>query len=116
VTVPQGRLRTRRSAERFHGVRIGHIVQATGRGEPDTHPTLTPDPDDRLSDLPEQANAVHERAAVAVAPVIRGVAQELIDQVAVRSMDLDAVDPGLFRAPGSVGEPRRAPPALNRCW
>src|SRR5439155_24570460 len=43
-------------------------------------------------------------AAVAVAAVIRGVAQELIDQVAVRSMALYAFEPGLFSAPGSVGE------------
>ena len=109
VTEPEARQGTRRAAERLHGVRVAHIVEGTGRGEPDTHPTLTPDPDDRLSDLPEKANAVHERAAVAVAPVIRGVAQELIDQVAVRSMDLDAVEPGLFSAPGSVGELRHDP-------
>ena len=61
-------------------------------------------------DLEHEAGAVLERAAVLVLAVVDRRAEELRDQVAVGAVQLDAVQPGLARAPGALGEVARPLP------
>ena len=59
---------------------------------------------DRPHDLEDEAGAVLERAAVLVVAIVDRRAEELGDQVAVGAVQLDAVEPGLARAPRAFGE------------
>lgn len=58
----------------------------------------------RIHDLERQPRAVLERAAVLVGAMVRHGRQERVQQVAVRVVDLDEVEPGLHRAPRRRGE------------
>src|SRR3546814_2275790 len=49
---------------------------------------------DSFDDLEQQAKAVLGAAAVAIGAEIGAVAQELVDQIAVRGVELDTVEPG----------------------
>ena len=57
-------------------------------------PAGAPDGDDRVGDLEHQPGAVLDRAAVAVGPLVRAVLQELVEEIAVGAVDLDAVEAG----------------------
>ena len=59
---------------------------------------------DRPDDLDDEPGAVLERPAVLVRAVVDRRAEELRDQVAVRAVQLDAVEARLARAPGAFGE------------
>jgi len=76
-------------------------------GRRDAHEQRTvvgPHRADRVGDLDEQPGAVLERAAVLVGPRVRQRRQELVEQVPVRGVQLDDVEPCGQRAPGSRGE------------
>ena len=62
---------------------------------------------DRLDDLEQQPRAPGEVAAVGVAALVRERREELVQQVAVRGVELDAREAGRVRAPGGRGERRR---------
>ena len=49
---------------------------------------------DRLQNLGNEAQAVLDRAAIFVGPEVGAVAKELVDQIAVGAVDLDAVEAG----------------------
>ena len=72
----------------------------------DAHPdpVRTQDGTHRVDHLEQEARAVGDRAAIRVGALVGAVAQELIDEVAVRAMQFDAVEPGVFRAPRRIGE------------
>ncbi|OAN59573.1 hypothetical protein A7X12_24550 [Sphingomonas sp. TDK1] len=55
-----------------------------------------------VHDLHEKARAVLDAAAVRVGASVRAIAQELVDQVAVGGVHLDAVEPGGERVLGAL--------------
>ena len=57
-------------------------------------PTRAPHRDDRVGHLEHEAGAVLDRAAVGVVAVVRAILQELVEQVAIGAVDLDAVEAG----------------------
>ncbi len=59
---------------------------------------------DLLQHLHAETHAVLERAAVLIRPVVLEGRQELVDQIAVGEMDLDAVETGLLGPLGGVRE------------
>ncbi len=58
-----------------------------------------------VDDLEREAQAVLDRAAVDVGALVRAVAQELVDQIAVGAVDLDAVE---ARALGAIARHARS--------
>ena len=64
-------------------------------------PDLLPD---RAHDLEDEPRAIFERAAVIVLAIVDGRAQELRDEIPVRAVQLDAVEPRLARAPRALGK------------
>ena len=65
------------------------------------HAVGAPDGDDGIGDFQHETGAVFDRAAVVVGAVIGGVLEKLVDEIAVRAVDLDAVEArglGVFRA------------------
>ena len=79
-------------------------LKCAQRRQPHADPVRAPHAGDRLGHLEQEAGAVLEAAAVAVGAPVGAVAQELVDQVAVGAVDLDAVEAGRLGAPGAVGE------------
>ena len=67
------------------------------RREPDADAAGAPDADNRLDHREGETQTVLDRAAVLVGPVIARVADELLEQVVVRRVNLDAVEPGRLR-------------------
>ena len=59
---------------------------------------------DGVDDLQREARAILDSAAVSVVTSVRAVAQELVDEIAVGGMDLDAVEAGPLRAPRAACE------------
>ncbi len=90
---------------------------AIGR-QADRNPVGAPDIDQRLKHLAQEADSVLGRAAIGVVAQIGAVAQELVDQIAIRAVQLHPVEPGLlgvFRGVAIIGhdprdflEPERA--------
>ena len=58
--------------------------------------------DDGAGHFPQQPHAIVRAAAIVVAALVDAVAQEFVDQIAVRGMDLDAVEPGRDRVAGRL--------------
>ena len=83
-------------------VGVGHVIEhATGR-ETDAHAIGAPDGDARISDLEGQAGAGGEGIAVAVGAGVGAAAQELVEEVTVGVMDLDAVEAGFLGEAGAL--------------
>ncbi len=60
-----------------------------------------PDADDGVSDLEQQPRAIFDFSAIAIRALVRGVLQELIEQIAVGAVNLDPVEasePRVFRS------------------
>ena len=55
---------------------------------------------DRFEHVRHEAQAIFDRSAISVGPEIASVAEELVNKVAVRSVDLDAVKPCQDRISG----------------
>ena len=60
------------------------------------NPARTPDGDDGVRHFEQEAGAVLDRTAVAIVALVRAVLQELVEEIAVRAMHLDAVKTGCF--------------------
>ena len=64
------------------------------RAEPDRALALADGSGDRVHDLEREARPVLGRPAILVRARVGDVLQELVDEVAVRGVQLDAVEPG----------------------
>jgi len=87
-------------AEQRRRIGIGDVVERIGGRHPHAHERRPEFTGERLGDLDQQARPIGDAAAIAVGPPVGRIAQELIDQIAVRGMQLDAVEAG---APGIGG-------------
>src|SRR5690606_3757818 len=85
-------------------VAVRHAVMRTGRREAYTHTVRTPGPNDRIDDLKGQARAVLDRPAVGVGAAVGLVLEELLQEIAVGGVDLDAVESSSARALGRAAE------------
>src|SRR5487761_2793812 len=83
-----------------------HDAEALRRQPHAQHEILAAAAAHAVDDLEQDARAVFERAAVFVVAVVEFRAEELAQDVAVRAVQLDAVEPGLFRAQRSRDEVR----------
>ena len=61
-----------------------------------------PDRNDRICHVEHQARAIFDRAAVAVGSLVAAVLQELIEQIAIGAVNLDAVETGRLRVLGAL--------------
>src|SRR3546814_6652127 len=80
--------------EHRFGVAILHALRIAIGGEAHRGAIRAGDGGDSFDDLEQQAKAVLGAAAVAIGAEIGAVAQELVDQIAVRGVELDTVEPG----------------------
>ncbi len=81
--------------------RLGIIVVDTlprlVRGQPYAGAVGPDGPRDGLRHLPQQPDAISDRAAIGVGPEIGIAAQELVDQIAIGRVDLDTIEAGRHR-------------------
>ena len=83
-------------------VGVGHVIEhATGR-ETDAHAIRAPDGDDGTGDFERQARAGGEGITIAVGAGVGATAQELVEEVTVGVMDLDAVEAGFLGEAGAL--------------
>ena len=83
-------------AERCRRIGIAHRVRVAARARcTPTRPA--PHVDRRVDHFEQQACAVLDRAAICIGAVVGAVLQELVEQVAVRAVDLDTVEAGGLR-------------------
>jgi hypothetical protein len=81
------------------------IVHPVGRRHPDDHRLAGREGGAHgVHDLDDQPDAVLERTAVTVGPLVRQRRQELVQQVAVRGVHLDDVEAGLVGPARARGE------------
>ena len=64
------------------------------RREVHAHAARAPDGDRRVGDLEHQACTILDRSAVFIGPMIGAILQELVEQIAVGPVDLDAIEAG----------------------
>ena len=69
-----------------------HVVERAEWRDADRRPAGADGMRDRGRDFDREAVAVLERAAVSIAALVRSGIQELLDQIAVRAVELDAVE------------------------
>jgi hypothetical protein len=75
-------------------IRVGDVVLHILGGYAHANPRTANPRRDRIHNLDEKAGAVLDVPAIPVAAPVRGIPQELIDQVAACGMQLDAVEVG----------------------
>src|SRR6185437_12784470 len=71
---------------------VGNVVGRRYRRDADASALGTCFGDDRLRNFQHQSRAVFDRSAVSIGALVGAVLGELVEQVAVRAMDLDAVE------------------------
>ena len=80
-------------AEGGERVAVAHGVGVAARREVHADAASAPDADRGVGDFQQQAGPVFDTAAVAVGAPVRAVLEKLIQQIAVRAMQFDAVEP-----------------------
>lgn len=83
-------------AELRHRVLHAHALEARVRAQADTSPVGADSVDDGLRHLEPEPRPVLDAAAPLVVTLVARVLRELVDQVAVCAVDLDAVEAGLL--------------------
>ena len=76
-------------------------MRVAARRKVDADASGAPDADGGVGDFEQQPRTILNSAAVSIRSLVRGVLQELIEQVAVGAVNLHAVeagDPGVLRA------------------
>src|SRR5260221_11088154 len=74
-------------------IRILHVVERVDRRQAHADTVWSPHSRNGGNYFEQQPRAVLDRSAVGVRPLVRTVAQELVDEIAICAMDLDAVKP-----------------------
>ncbi len=72
------------------------------RGEMHAHAAGAPDGDDGVRHFEHEPGAILDFPAIPVCALVRAVLQELVEQIPVRAVDLDAVEPGRLRVLGAA--------------
>jgi len=85
-------------------VGLPHVVVRVGRRHTDTDPVRADRIGNGGGNLDDEPDAVGGRATVAVGALVAAGGQELVEQVAVGGVQLDAVEAGGDGAPGRGGE------------
>ena len=80
-------------------IAVGNIVLAVLRRDANPGALRSNFGSDRIDHLEQEARAILDAAAVSVGALVGAVAQELIDQIAVGAMHLDAIEPCVHRVP-----------------
>src|SRR5262249_33536912 len=96
--------------EGLNWIGVRHRIEGAVRGYAIAHAIGSPDIDDGFGDFKRQPRAVFDGAAIGVGAPVRAVAEELVEQIAVRAMQLDAVEacrPGILGASAEL---------LNDAW
>ena len=88
-------------AEGRRWIAVAHVMGVRARGEMHADPARAPHGDDSVGDLKQQSSAILDRAAVTVVTLVGVVLKELVEQVAVGAVDLDAVKAGRFGVLGA---------------
>ena len=89
-------------AEGGQRIVVVDVVGGTHRREPHANALAAPDRGDRLHHLEQQPRAVFDRAAVRVGALVRARTDELVEQIAVGAVDLDAIEAGVERMAGAA--------------
>ena len=74
-------------------IAVGDIVLAVLRRDANARARRADGGSDRVDHFEQEARAVLDAAAVSVGALVGAVAQELIDQIAIGAVHLDAVEP-----------------------
>ncbi len=73
-------------------IAITHAIEAVARPDLDADAIGDPASDCGIHDLEQETRPVLDAAVIAVGSVVRAILQELVDEIAVRRVDLDAVE------------------------
>ena len=73
-------------------IRIAHVVEHAARRKPDTHPISAPDINHGPHDFQGEARTVFHGTPVGVGTLIRAVSQKLVQQIAIRIVNLHSVE------------------------
>jgi hypothetical protein len=102
--VRAGRARSRGRSHQPDRIAVDHAVVAVERRDPQPDAIAAPHTDDGVENFEEETGAVFDGTAVGARAVVGSVAEELVDQVAVCSVHLDAVEAGGLRVFGRLAE------------
>ena len=83
---------------------VTHVVESAERRETHTDAVAAPHLSDGFKNLQQKPRAVLDGASVVVGAAVAHRVQELVEQVAVCRVDLDAVEAGCERVPRSAFE------------
>src|SRR5262249_29592640 len=77
-------------------------MSITARGEVHTHAARSPDGDGGIGDLEHEAGPVLDGSSVVIGTVVRAVLEELVEEIAVCPVDLDAIEAGTLSVLGAL--------------
>ena len=86
------------------GIAVEHAVVAVERRDAQTDTIRAPDADGGIEHFEHQTGAIFDGAAVRAAALVGAIAEEFVEQVAIGSVDLDAVKTGRFGVLGGFFE------------
>ena len=94
----------RHIAEGRQRIAVAHVVGIAARREMHADAARAEHLDHRVRHLEHQPGAVLDRAAIGVGAMVRAVLQELVEKIAVRAVDLDAVEARGLGVLGALSE------------
>jgi hypothetical protein len=83
---------------------VADVVEGAERRQAHADTVRAPHLDHRLHDLHQQPRPVLDRSAIFVAAPVRAGSDELLQQISVGAMDLDAIEAGAHGIPGAAEE------------
>src|SRR5690606_35106097 len=95
---------TRHIGEQSFGVGIVHVVRSAIRRKMNPYAACPPDTRACIHDLKQKAGTVLNAAAIVVLPLVSAILQELVNEIAVRRVNLYSIEPGVTCMARCVGE------------